>query len=118
MPTNSDYGHRFSAGHFEEQTRPLSPTSVGVQACPSGAIALTGASVARIVRENGVNANQMFNWRGLYQQGRLSVQALIRDDGVLPMVLVPSAPAPDTADAGGDAGGTIVLELGEVRARI
>jgi transposase len=77
-----------------------------------------GASVARIAREHGVNANQVFSWRRLYQQGRLGVQALMRDDGLLPVVLAPSAPAPDTADAGGDAGGTIVLELGEVRVRI
>ena len=73
-----------------------------------------GASVARIAREHGVNANQVFSWRRLYQQGRLGMQTVMRDDGLLPVVLAPSAPAPDTADAGG----TIVLELGEVRVRI
>ncbi|WP_416186790.1 IS66-like element accessory protein TnpA [Glaciimonas sp. CA11.2] len=77
-----------------------------------------GASVARIAREHGVNANQVFNWRRLYQQGRLGVPALMRTDGLLPVVLAPSAPAPNNADADGDAGGTIVLELGEVRVRI
>ena len=40
----------------------------------------------------------------------------MRDDGLLPVVLAPSAPAPNNADGG--AGGTIVLELGEVRVRI
>ena len=75
-----------------------------------------GASVARIAREHGVNANQVFSWRRLYQQGRLGVPALMRADGLLPVVLAPSAPAPNNADA--DAGGTIVLELGEVRVRI
>lgn len=79
-----------------------------------------GVSVARIAREHGVNANQVFSWRRLYQQGRLGVPALMRDDALLPVVLAPSAPAPNNADADadGDAGGTIVLELGEVRVRI
>ena len=77
-----------------------------------------GVSVARIAREHGVNANQVFSWRRLYQQGRLGVPALMRDDALLPVVLAPSASAPNNADADGDAGGIIVLELGEMRVRI
>ena len=73
-----------------------------------------GISVARIAREHGVNANQVFSWRRLYQQGRLGVPALMRDDGLLPVVLAPTAPAPGKASADGDAIGTIVLELGQV----
>jgi transposase len=42
----------------------------------------------------------------------------MRADGLLPVVLPPSATAPNDADADGDAGGTIVLDLGEVRVRI
>ena len=37
-------------------------------------VALTlesGASVARLAREHGVNANQVFTWRKLYREGRL-----------------------------------------------
>jgi transposase len=30
-----------------------------------------GASVARVARAHGMNANQLFGWRRLYQQGRL-----------------------------------------------
>lgn len=30
-----------------------------------------GASVARVARAHGVNANQVFGWRQLYRQGRL-----------------------------------------------
>jgi transposase-like protein len=30
-----------------------------------------GASVARVAREHGVNANLVFNWRKLYQKGQL-----------------------------------------------
>ena len=75
-----------------------------------------GASVARIAREHGVNANQVFSWRRLYQQGRLGVHTSLRDDGLLPVVLAPTAPAPSNTSF--DADGTIVLELGEVRVRI
>src|SRR5471032_1617986 len=73
-----------------------------------------GASVARIAREHGVNANQVFSWRRLYQQGRLGVPASMRNDGLLPVVLAPSAPAPSNINADG----IVVLELGEVRVRI
>ncbi len=75
-----------------------------------------GASVARIAREHGVNANQVFSWRRLYQQGRLGVPTSLRDDGLLPVVLAPTAPAPSNTST--DADGIIVLELGEVRVRI
>jgi len=75
-----------------------------------------GVSVARIAREHGVNANQVFSWRRLYQQGRLGVPALMRDDGLLPVVLAPTASAPDNATT--DGSGTIVLELCQVRVRI
>jgi len=37
-------------------------------------VALTlvpGSSVARLAREHGVNANQVFSWRKLYREGRL-----------------------------------------------
>ena len=35
---------------------------------------LPGASVARIAREHGVNANQVFSWRKLYREGLLGEQ--------------------------------------------
>ena len=75
-----------------------------------------GASVARIARAHGVNANQVFSWRRLYQQGRLGAPALMREDGLLPVVLAPTVPTP--GDAGPDADGTIVIEVGQVRVRI
>jgi transposase len=34
-----------------------------------------GASVARIAREHGINANQVFNWRKLYREGLLGDDA-------------------------------------------
>ena len=35
---------------------------------------LPGVSVARIAREHGVNANQVFSWRKLYREGLLGEQ--------------------------------------------
>ena len=34
---------------------------------------LPGASVARVARQNDVNANQVFYWRKLYREGRLGI---------------------------------------------
>lgn len=64
-----------------------------------------GVSVARDAREHGVSANQVFSWRRLYEQGRLGVPTLMREDGMLPVVLAPSVPASNNADADGDADG-------------
>lgn len=75
-----------------------------------------GASVARIAREHGVNANQVFSWRRLYQQGRLGAPALVRDDGLLPVVLAPTIPM--LGNTGSDVDGTIVIEVGQVSVRI
>ena len=106
-------------GHYRQHSLEFKRALVALSLDP-------GASVARIAREHGVNANQVFSWRRLYQQGRLGVPALMRDDGLLPVVLAPMAPAPGKASADGDATGTgtgtgtgtIVLELGQVRVRI
>ncbi len=38
-----------------------------------------GASVARIARAHGVNANQVFYWRTLYRKGRLDRQSKERN---------------------------------------
>ncbi|MBI4890904.1 MAG: transposase [Acidobacteria bacterium] len=38
---------------------------------------LPGASVARVARAHGVNANQVFYWRALYRRGRLGGAALV-----------------------------------------
>jgi transposase len=94
-------------GHYRQHSLEFKRALVALSLEP-------GVSVARIAREHGVNANQVFSWRRLYQQGRLGVPALMRDDGLLPVVLAPTAPAPGNAEADG----TIVLELGEVRLRI
>ena len=35
-----------------------------------------GASVARVARAHGLNANVVFNWRRLYSEGRLTVEPM------------------------------------------
>ena len=53
-------------------------------------------SVARVARSHGVNANQVFSWRRLYQRGRLggTVYAAPKTE-LLPLTITepPSAPA-------------------------
>lgn len=50
-----------------------------------------GASVARVARAHGVNANQVFGWRQLYRQGRLERQTN-ETKALLPVRLVDSQP--------------------------
>ncbi|WP_343212431.1 transposase [Burkholderia sp. JP2-270] len=58
-------------------------------------VALTfefGASVARVARGNGINANQVCAWRRLYTQGLLADDAI--PDAMLPVVVnEPSQPS-------------------------
>lgn len=100
-------------GHYRQHPLEFKRTLVALSLEP-------GASVARIAREHGVNANQVFSWRRLYEQGRLGVPAFMRHDGLLPVVLAPSVPTPSNAiaNATADVDGIIVLERGEVRVRI
>lgn len=56
-------------------------------------VALTlvpGASVARLAREHGVNANQVFTWRKLSRAGRLG-PAPSSEVRLLPVDVVPTA---------------------------
>jgi transposase len=81
-----------------------------------------GASVARVARAHGVNANQVFGWRKLYQCGRLgantrAAQAL----ELLPVTITdsPTPPAPLPAPAlSSVSAGTIQLQLPRGRLRI
>jgi transposase len=56
-----------------------------------------GASVARVAREHGINANQVFNWRKLYREGSLG-----EDAKLLPVTVVkqtrPTVAAPVATD--------------------
>jgi transposase len=85
-----------------------------------------GASVARIARAHGVNANQVFGWRRLYLRGRLGEQKPTMK--LLPVRVSESLPV--TTDASGEASasievanpksipGTIHIELRRAQIRI
>lgn len=60
---------------------------------------IEGASVARIARDHGVNANQVFGWRRLYLRGRLGEQTPTMK--LLPVRVSESLP-PVRTHAGGE----------------
>jgi transposase len=80
-----------------------------------------GSSVARVAMKHGVNANQVFKWRRLYESGRLGPRAA-RDIQLLPVCVVEQqgasrAETPDAAAAGRS--GSMHIELpGSVRIRL
>jgi transposase len=89
---------------------------------------VVGASVARVAQAHGVNANQVFQWRRLYEQGRLgsprrsaarllpvSVTATATAGA---LASAPGAPPPITSGNRALAPGMIDLELRQARVRI
>ena len=73
-----------------------------------------GASVAVIARRHGVNANQVFQWRKLYREGRLEVDP--RAAHLVPVRItevVSEERSPSKLCAG-----VIVVEFGRVRVHI
>lgn len=70
----------------------------------------TDVSVARLAREHGVNANQIFAWRKAYREGRLG------DAGFLPVTLAATheADAPES-HAEPESGARVVLERNGAR---
>ena len=88
-----------------------------------------GASVARVARANGVNANQEFAWRKLYRAGGLEVEASktapvpvrISDSAgsALPVAVSPAMPVRRSPCSGrGAKAGAIHIELDPARVRI
>ena len=57
---------------------------------------VAGASVARVAREHGVNANQVFGWRRLYQRGLLGGN--MPSVALVPVKVTESATAPVAPD--------------------
>jgi transposase len=70
-----------------------------------------GASVARVARANGVNANQLFTWRRLYLTGRLGEAQ--PSTKLLPVTLQ----LPTSAASAGEVG-TIHIKLARAQIRI
>jgi transposase len=84
-----------------------------------------GASVARVARAHGVNANQVFHWRRLYQRGLLEA----KEQGAAGLLPVKVSESTETtamvARGGGDttaispkATNSIQIELAKGRVRI
>ena len=76
-----------------------------------------GASVARVALKHGVNANQVFQWRRLYRDGKLGVPP----EGAMELLPVSVAedeeiPKPEPTEVASSRLGAIHIELpGEVR---
>lgn len=75
-----------------------------------------GASVARVARSHGVNANQVFYWRKQHLAGRLGNSST--GIKLLPVTVEPSPnPAPVVQDER-PSPGTIHIKLGQTQIRI
>ena len=80
-----------------------------------------GASVARVARAHGVNANQVFYWRKLYQAGRLGITSAARwlpvlvtgESSAPPRIALPEPPSSQLSSSG-----TIHIELRQAQVRI
>ena len=78
---------------------------------------VAGASVARVALKHGVNANQVFQWRRLYRDGKLGVPP----EGAMELLPVSVAedeeiPKPEPTEVASSRLGAIHIELpGEVR---
>jgi transposase len=79
-----------------------------------------GASVARVARAHGINANQVFGWRRLYRAGRLGERKPAMK--LLPVRVSESLPGPLAVERGSadfpKQPGTIHIELRQAQVRI
>jgi transposase len=78
-----------------------------------------GASVSQVARAHDVNANQVFNWRKLYQAGRLDVPEV--SGTLLPVRVTDDVPAVRTSQRRrpkARKSGIIDIDLGHARVRI
>lgn len=77
------------------------------------------ASVAEVARRHGVNANLLFNWRKLYQQGLLDRCRQPAAAKLLPVHVAPVPPEPAEPDLSSSVPGTIEIALpGDIRVRV
>ena len=74
-----------------------------------------GASVARIARQHGINANQVFLWRKAYREGLLPESG----SALLPVTVTPSMAADrlPTPSCPADMG-CLTIDVGQIRVRI
>ena len=78
-----------------------------------------GASVAKIARVHGVNANLVFNWRRLYRAGQLCGR---RENKLLPVRVsgedTPRPSTPSEHNSIASATGTIYIQRQDVQVRV
>jgi len=77
-----------------------------------------GSSVARVARAHGINANQVFSWRRLYQRGRLGGTVRPAPAAALLPVNLTDSPASLTSMPAVPPSGAIQLQLPRGRLRI
>jgi len=80
---------------------------------------VAGASVVKVARAHGVNANQVFGWRRLYRAGRLGEQRAAMK--LLPVRVSESSPVVEEHPVAAFAkaqSGTIHIELRQAQVRI
>ena len=126
MSTLSGDGHfPASSSHSQRQTGPGRASAAAADVAEKRRIVeetlAPGASVARGARAHGVNANQVFGWRRLYQAGRLGEQKAGMK--LLPVRVSESLPAPiavepAVADLPKTQPSTIHIELRQAQVRI
>jgi len=74
-----------------------------------------GASVARIARQHGINANQVFLWRKAYREGLLPESM----STLLPVTIAPSMATDQLlAPSRSATTGCLTIEFGQTRIRI
>ena len=74
---------------------------------------IAGASVSRVARRHDVNANQVFYWRKLYREGRLSGSSQLL---AVEVTKEPSAAVTEKASA--PSSGTIEIQLAKGSLRV
>jgi transposase len=109
MDTNPRTGRAYKRGPYKRHPVAFKRSVVEASLVP-------GASVSRVAREHDINANQVFLWRKLYQDG------LLGDDepALLPVRIDAPArsPAPVERIRAVAPDGTLTVEFGEVTLRI
>lgn len=109
MDTNPRTGRAYKRGPYKRHPAAFKRAVVEASFAP-------GASVSRVAREHDINANQIFLWRKLYQDGLLGDDEL----ALLPVHISEPArsPAPVEPIRTAAHGGTLTIEFGTVRLRI
>ncbi|MFW7346635.1 MAG: IS66-like element accessory protein TnpA [Pigmentiphaga sp.] len=79
-----------------------------------------GASVALVAREHGVNANQVWAWRKLYEEGRLGVAGSSQagSNTLSELLAVDVVASGQASRAVAVSSGTLEIEIGSTRLRV